>query len=63
MIQPERIQRPNGFAGVAWRFGKHDRPWTERPVFGKVRYMKAAGLRRKFDIEAYVRQIDALNAT
>jgi len=30
---------PNGFAGVAWCFGKHDRPWGSRPVFGNVRYM------------------------
>jgi deoxyribodipyrimidine photo-lyase len=51
---------PNGFAGVAWCFGKHDRPWTERPVFGMVRYMNAAGLERKFDMDAYVRRIDAL---
>lgn len=51
---------PNGFAGVAWCFGKHDRPWTERPVFGKIRYMNANGLRRKFDVEAYVRRIDHL---
>jgi deoxyribodipyrimidine photo-lyase len=48
---------PNGFTGVAWCFGKHDRAWPERPIFGKVRYMNAAGLRRKFDIEAYVRRI------
>lgn len=45
---------PNGFAGVAWCFGLHDRPWTERPVFGTVRYMNANGLRRKFDIQAYL---------
>jgi deoxyribodipyrimidine photo-lyase len=51
---------PNGFAGVAWCFGKHDRPWAERPVFGKVRYMNDKGLRRKFDIDAYVRRIEAL---
>jgi deoxyribodipyrimidine photo-lyase len=51
---------PNSFAGVAWCFGKHDRPWTERPIFGMVRYMNANGLRRKFDIEAYVRRIEAL---
>jgi deoxyribodipyrimidine photo-lyase len=51
---------PNGFAGVAWCFGKHDRAWKERPVFGKVRYMNAAGLRRKFDIETYVRRVDSL---
>ena len=47
-------RNPNSFAGVAWCFGKHDRPWQERPVFGKIRYMNANGLRRKFDIEAYV---------
>jgi deoxyribodipyrimidine photo-lyase len=48
---------PNGFAGVAWCFGKHDRPWAERPVFGLVRYMNAAGLRRKFDADGYVRKV------
>ena len=53
-------RNPNGFAGVAWCFGKHDRPWAERPIFGKTRYMNANGLRRKFDIEAYVRQVNDL---
>ena len=45
---------PNGFAGVAWCFGKHDRAWKEREIFGKVRYMNANGLRRKFKIDLYV---------
>jgi deoxyribodipyrimidine photo-lyase len=53
---------PNGFAGVAWCFGKHDRAWGERPVFGKVRYMNAAGLRRKFDADAYVDKIARLES-
>ena len=44
---------PNGYAGVAWCFGKHDRPWATRPVFGSVRYMNAAGLKRKFDADRY----------
>ena len=44
---------PNSFAGVAWCFGMHDRPWSERPVFGKVRYMNAAGLERKYPISDY----------
>lgn len=48
---------PNGFAGVAWCFGKHDRPWFERPVFGTVRYMNESGLRRKFAIDAYVAKV------
>ena len=51
---------PNGFTGVAWCFGKHDRPWKERPIFGKIRYMNANGLRRKFNIEEYVKKIASL---
>jgi len=51
---------PNSFAGVAWCFGKHDRPWGERRIFGQIRYMNAAGLRRKFHMERYVSRIDAL---
>jgi deoxyribodipyrimidine photo-lyase len=48
---------PNGYTGVAWCFGKHDRPWGEREIFGKVRYMNAAGLKKKFDADAYVQKI------
>jgi deoxyribodipyrimidine photo-lyase len=51
---------PNGFAGVAWCLGKHDRPWKEREIFGTVRYMNANGLKRKFDADAYVKMIEAL---
>jgi deoxyribodipyrimidine photo-lyase len=53
---------PNSYAGVAWCFGKHDRPWTERPIFGKTRYMADSGLRRKFDMDGYLRRINALLA-
>ena len=53
---------PNSFAGVAWCFGKHDRPWTERSIFGTVRYMNAKGLERKFDMAAYVEQVNAIAA-
>jgi deoxyribodipyrimidine photo-lyase len=51
---------PNGFTGVAWCFGKHDRAWSERPIFGKIRFMNAAGLKRKFDIDGYVSKIKGL---
>lgn len=51
---------PNGFAGIAWCFGKHDRPWKERAVFGVVRYMNAKGLERKFAIKSYVEKIDLI---
>jgi hypothetical protein len=35
---------PNSYAGIGWVFGLHDRPWTERPVFGTVRSMTRGGL-------------------
>ncbi len=51
---------PNSYSNVGWIFGLHDRPWTERDVFGKIRYMNRKGLDRKFDMGAYVAQIDQL---
>jgi len=51
---------PNSYTGVAWIYGVHDRAWTERPIFGKTRYMAASGLERKCDIAAYVKKVDDL---
>jgi len=52
---------PNGYAGVAWAMvGKFDRAWSDRPVFGKIRYMSGASTGRKFDSKAYIRQMRAL---
>lgn len=48
---------PNGFAGCAWIFGKHDRAWKERKIFGKVRYMNKKGLERKFKIKDYIKRV------
>jgi deoxyribodipyrimidine photo-lyase len=48
---------PNGYVGVMWSIaGVHDRAWAERPVFGQIRYMNEAGLRRKFKIDQYIAQ-------
>jgi deoxyribodipyrimidine photo-lyase len=48
----------NGYAGIAWSIGGvHDRPWKERSVYGKVRYMNENGARRKFDVDAYIRRV------
>jgi deoxyribodipyrimidine photo-lyase len=44
----------NSYANVGWIFGLHDRPWPQRPIFGNVRSMSAAGLERKTDIQAYL---------
>ncbi len=49
----------NSFTNVGWLFGLHDRPWFRRPVFGTVRYMGAATL-KKFDSEGYVAEVDRL---
>ena len=51
---------PSSYANVGWIFGLHDRAWTERDVFGKVRSMTAGGLERKFDVDAYVEWVDGL---
>jgi len=48
---------PNAFAGIAWCFGKHDRPWSERPVFGQIRYMNQKGLDRKFRMKDYLSRV------
>ncbi len=46
---------PNGYVGVLWAIaGVHDRPWTERPIFGKIRYMNFNGLKRKMPIHQYI---------
>ena len=52
---------PNGYAGIAWAIvGKHDRPWFERPIFGKVRFMSFNSTSKKFDSKSYIRQIEEL---
>lgn len=49
---------PNGYVGVAWSIGGlHDRPFSERPVFGQVRYMSYEGCKRKFDVHAYIHRM------
>ncbi|MBV6513069.1 MAG: hypothetical protein FMNOHCHN_02595 [Ignavibacteriaceae bacterium] len=48
---------PNGYVGCAWSIGGvHDRAWTERPVYGKIRYMNYNGCKRKFDTDAYIKK-------
>ena len=46
---------PNGYTGIAWSIGGiHDRPWFERPVYGKIRYMNRNGAGKKFEIKSYI---------
>jgi deoxyribodipyrimidine photo-lyase len=53
---------PSSYANIAWTFGLHDRPWPERPVFGKVRSMTFGGLARKFDMAGYQYVVERLVA-
>jgi len=51
----------NSFTNVGWLFGLHDRPWGPQPVFGNVRSMSEASL-KKFDADGYVREVERLAA-
>ena len=49
---------PNCYTGIAWSIGGvHDRPWSERSVFGKVRYMSYNGCRSKFNVQRYIERV------
>ena len=46
---------PNGYTNIAWAIGgKHDRPWTERPVSGTIRWMSFNSTSKKFDSKKYI---------
>ncbi len=46
---------PNSYGGILWCFGRFDRPFFRRPVFGTVRYMSTNAARKKFDVAAYLK--------
>jgi deoxyribodipyrimidine photo-lyase len=45
---------PNSYAGILWCFGKHDRPWFEREIFGVIRYMTSNSMAKKFKARKYI---------
>ena len=47
-------RNPNSYAGILWCFGKHDRAWFKRPVFGLIRYMASHSTGKKFDSKKYI---------
>ncbi|XP_078038547.1 deoxyribodipyrimidine photo-lyase [Augochlora pura] len=48
---------PNGYVGCAWSIcGIHDHGWTEREIFGKIRYMNYEGCKRKFKVKEFISQ-------
>lgn len=48
-------RNPNSYCGILWCFGKHDRAWFERPVFGLIRYMASGSTGKKFDSKKYIK--------
>ncbi len=50
---------PSSYGGIQWCFGKFDRPWFDKPVFGVIRPMSLARAREKFDADAYIRMFPA----
>jgi deoxyribodipyrimidine photo-lyase len=47
---------PSSYGGIQWCFGKFDRPWGERPVWGTIRSMSLERAYKKFDASAYERR-------
>jgi len=45
---------PNSYSGIFWCFGRFDRAWQERDVFGKLRYMTSQSTRKKVRLNQYL---------
>ena len=47
---------PHPDAGYFWTLGRYDRPWPERPIYGKVRSMSSASRAPKVRLDRYLRE-------
>lgn len=45
---------PNSYSGIFWCFGRFDRAWQERHIFGKLRYMTSESARKKIKLKNYL---------
>ncbi|MEP7087682.1 MAG: hypothetical protein ABI884_10280 [Gemmatimonadota bacterium] len=45
---------PNGFSGIQWCFGRFDRPFPERKIWGTIRPMSLERARSKYDVQSYI---------
>jgi deoxyribodipyrimidine photo-lyase len=45
---------PNSLSGIFWCLGRFDRPWPERPIYGRVRSMSSDNTARKVSVEKYL---------
>ena len=49
-------RNPNWYAGYYWTVGRYDRPWPERPIYGRVRSMSSENVARKIHVTDYLRR-------
>jgi len=49
-------RNPNSYAGYYWTVGRYDRPWPERPIYGRVRSMSSDNAARKIHVTDYLRR-------
>jgi deoxyribodipyrimidine photo-lyase len=45
---------PSSYLNLQWVFGKFDRPFYRRPIYGTVRYMSLKAAEKKFDVDAVI---------
>lgn len=45
---------PSSYAGISWVFGRYDRPWPERAIYGVVRTMSSDSTRKKVKLGEYL---------
>ena len=53
---------PNSYGGIQWIFGKFDRPFYRRPIYGTVRYMSTRAAKDKFDVPRYIARYAQVSA-
>ena len=47
---------PNSYSGIFWCLGRYDRPWPERPIYGKIRSMSSQNTARKISIVRFLKE-------
>ena len=52
---------PNSYGGIHWIFGKFDRPFYRRPIYGTVRFQSLKAAAKKFNVPRYLKQYPALS--
>ncbi len=45
---------PNGYSGIQWCFGRFDRPFPERAIWGTIRPMSLQRAKAKYDTKSYI---------